>query len=110
MQAAQIVSHDLYYAYGESFNMLTTVCVVVPLVLAASRAWGARRGRMELGLIRHPFRREHRPHLTQALNIWLCCGVLGRSLRTAPSGSWRAPVTTFTLTLKMPQPRPSGAC
>ena len=67
----------LYYAYGQSFNMLAAVCVVLPLVLAASRAWGARRGRIEFGLLRHPLRRELRPHLVQALNIWLCCALLG---------------------------------
>ena len=67
----------LYYAYGESLNMLAGVCLVLPLVLAASRVWGARRGRLEFGLLRHPFRREVRPHLAQALNIWLCCALLG---------------------------------
>ena len=67
----------LYYAYGQSFNMLAAVCLVLPLVLAASRVWGARRGRIEFGLLRHPLRREVRPHLVQALNIWLCCGLLG---------------------------------
>ena len=53
------------------------MCVVLPLSLAASRAWGARRGRIELGLLRHPLRREMRAHLVQGLNIWLCCGLLG---------------------------------
>ena len=45
--------------------------------MAASRAWGARRGLVELGLLRHPLRREVRPHLVQGLNIWLCCVLLG---------------------------------
>jgi hypothetical protein len=67
----------LYYAYGESFNMLATVCVVVPLVLAVSRVRRARRGRLELGLLRHPLGRRVRPHLVQAVNIWLCCALLG---------------------------------
>jgi hypothetical protein len=67
----------LYYAYGQSINMLAAVCVVVPLALAASRVWGARRGRVEFGLLRHPLERELRPHLVQALNIWLCCALLG---------------------------------
>ncbi len=66
-----------YYAYGQSLNMLVAVCVVLPLVLAASRAWGVRRGRIEFGLLRHPLRRGVRPHLVQALNIWLCCVLLG---------------------------------
>ena len=68
---------DLYYAYGQSLNVLVAVCVVLPLVLAASRAWGARRGSVERRLLRHPLRREVRPHLVQALNIWLCCVLLG---------------------------------
>src|SRR3954463_4580436 len=67
----------LYYEYGQSFNMLAAVCLVLPLGLAASRAWGARRGRIELGLLRHPLRRELRAHLVQGLNIWVCCGLLG---------------------------------
>ena len=56
---------------------LAAVCVVLPQVLAVSRAWGAGRGRIEFGLLRHPLRRETRAHLLQALNIWLCCALLG---------------------------------
>ena len=67
----------LYYAYGESLNMLVAVCLVLPLVLAASRVWGGRRGRLEFGLLRHPLGRRVRPHLVQAVNIWLCCALLG---------------------------------
>ena len=74
---ALVVLVDLYYAYGQSLNVLVATCVVLPLVLAASRAWGARRGRVERRLLRHPLRREVRPHLVQALNIWLCCLLLG---------------------------------
>jgi hypothetical protein len=50
---------------------------VLPLVLAASCAWGARRGRLQFGPLRHPLRRDMRPHLVQGLNIWLCCALLG---------------------------------
>lgn len=56
---------------------LAGVCVVPPIALAVSRAWGARRGWIEFGLLRHPLRRELRAHLVQGLNIWLCCGLLG---------------------------------
>ena len=56
---------------------LAAVCVLIPLVLAMSRAWGAGRGRIELGLLRHPLRREMRAFRVQALNIWLLCGLLG---------------------------------
>ncbi len=66
----------LYYALGYSFLQLTALCVVLPLSLAASRVWRARRGQLELGLLRHPLRRELRAHLVQGLNIWLCCGLL----------------------------------
>jgi hypothetical protein len=67
----------LYYLRGQTFNALVAVCVILPLALTASRAWGARRGRIEYGLIRHPLRREVRLHLLQGLNIWLCCALLG---------------------------------
>jgi hypothetical protein len=67
----------LYYAYGQSINMLAAVCVVVPLALVASRGWRARMRRVEFGLLRHPLDRELRPHLVQALNIWVCCALLG---------------------------------
>jgi hypothetical protein len=72
-----VVFVDLHYAYGQSFNELTAVCVVMPLTLAASRAWGIRRGHVEFGLLHHPIRRDLRAHLLQALNIWLCCALLG---------------------------------
>ena len=75
-----VVFVDLHYAYGQSFNELTAVCVVVPLTLAASRAWGIRRGRIEFGLLHHPLRREMRAHVLQGLNIWLCCALLGAVL------------------------------
>src|SRR5918998_193902 len=46
------------------------VLVLVP-VTVASRAWHARRGGLEYGLLRHPLRREMRPYLLQCLNQWL---------------------------------------
>jgi hypothetical protein len=55
---------------------LAAACVVVPLALALSRASAARRGQIELGLLRHPLRREVRAYLVQGLNIWLCCVML----------------------------------
>jgi murein DD-endopeptidase MepM/ murein hydrolase activator NlpD len=67
----------LYYDRGVWAFGLAVVCVVLPLALAGSRAWGARRGRIEFELLRHPLRRELRAHLVQGLNIWLCCGLLG---------------------------------
>ncbi len=67
----------LYQDRGVWFFGLAAVCVVLPIVLALSRAWGARRGRIEVGLLRHPLRRDMRAHLVQGLNVWLCCGLLG---------------------------------
>jgi murein DD-endopeptidase MepM/ murein hydrolase activator NlpD/pimeloyl-ACP methyl ester carboxylesterase len=74
---ALVVLVDLYYAYGQSLNVLIAVCIVLPCVLVASRAWAAHRGLVELGLVRHPWHRKVRTHLAQALNIWLCCLLLG---------------------------------
>ena len=71
-----VVFIGLHYAYGQSINMLAAVCLVVPLALAVSRVWNARRGRIEFGLLRHPLDRKLRPHLVQALNIWLCCALI----------------------------------
>ena len=72
-----VVLVDLYYVYGQTLNVLIAVCIALPLVLAASRAWGARRDSVERRLLRHPLRVEVRPHLVQALNIGLCCLLLG---------------------------------
>ena len=55
----------LYQDKGVWFFGLAAVCVVLPLVLGASRAWGARRGRIEVGLLRHPLRRDMRAHLSR---------------------------------------------
>ena len=74
---ALVIFIALYYDYGQSFNVLTAVCVVLPVVLAASRVWSARRGRIELGLLGHTLHRQLRPYLLQGLNIWLCCALLG---------------------------------
>jgi hypothetical protein len=46
------------------------VLTVVP-VTVASRIWLARRGDLEYGLLRHPFRRQVRPFLLQCLNHWV---------------------------------------
>ena len=67
----------VYQDRGVWFFGLAAICVLVPLALATSRAWEARRGRLEFGLLRRPFRREMRAYLVQGLNIWLCCGLLG---------------------------------
>jgi len=72
-----VVFAYLYQERGVWLFGLAAVSVVLPVSLAASRAWGARRGRIELGLFRHPLRRDLRGHLLQGLNIWVLCVLLG---------------------------------
>src|ERR687893_1891757 len=50
---------------------LALLVLGVAVVTVASRAWHARRGGLEYGLLHHPFRRELRPYLLQCLNHWL---------------------------------------
>ena len=59
------------YRVGFLPEALALLLLVVSLVTAVSRAWHARRGGLEYGLLRHPLRRELRPHLLQCLNHWL---------------------------------------
>ena len=85
-----VVFAYLYQERGVWLFGLAAVSVVLPLSLAASRAWGARRGRIEFGLLRHPLRREVRGHLLQGLNIWLLCVLLGGVI--AAGGTDRAQI------------------
>ena len=50
---------------------LTLLVLTLSLVTVATRAWHARRGGLEYGLLRHPFRRDLRAYLLQCLNHWL---------------------------------------
>src|ERR671916_2146834 len=50
---------------------LALLVLTLSPVTVASRAWHARRGGLEYGLLRHPLRRELRPYLLQCLNHWL---------------------------------------
>ena len=75
---ALVVLVDLHYAYGQSLNVLIAVCLALPLVLTASRAVACTTGaRSSWGSCDTPFPREVRPHLVQALGIWLYCALLG---------------------------------
>src|SRR5918994_1458420 len=56
---------------------LALLILTLSLVTVASRAWHARRGGLEYGLLRHPFRRELRPYLLQCLNHWLFLALFG---------------------------------
>ena len=59
---------------------LALLVLVLSLVTLPSRAWHARRGGLEYGLLRHPFRRELRPHLVQCLNHWLFWALFGAAI------------------------------
>jgi hypothetical protein len=68
------------YRVGFLPEALALLLLVVLLVTAASRAWHARRGGLEYGLLRHPFRRELRPYLLQCLNQWLFWALFGAAI------------------------------
>src|SRR5918997_464188 len=59
---------------------LALLVLTLAPVTAASRAWHARRGGLEYGLLRHPFRRELRPYLLQCLNHWLFWASFGAAI------------------------------
>src|SRR5215203_829256 len=69
-------------AYWLTFlpEALALLVLTLALVTAASRAWHARRGGLEYGLLRHPLRRELRPHLLQCLNHWLFLALFGAAI------------------------------
>src|SRR5215213_2214996 len=59
---------------------LALLVLTLAPVTAVSRAWHARRGGLEYGLLRHPFRRELRPHLLQCLNHWMFLALFGTAI------------------------------
>ena len=59
---------------------LTLLVLTLSLLTAASRVWHARRGGLEYGLLRHPFRRELRPYLLQCINYWLFLALFGGAI------------------------------
>src|SRR5215218_5258022 len=59
---------------------LALLVLTLSLVTVASRALHARRGKLEYGLLRHPFRRELRPYLLQCLNHWLFLALFGAAI------------------------------
>jgi murein DD-endopeptidase MepM/ murein hydrolase activator NlpD len=59
---------------------LALLILTLSLLTAVSRAWYARRGGLEYGLLRHPFRRELRPYLLQCLNHWLFLALFGAAI------------------------------
>src|SRR5215217_7629296 len=59
---------------------LALLILTFSLLTVASRAWHARRGGLEYGLLRHPFHRELRPYLLQCLNHWLFLALFGATI------------------------------
>src|SRR5918994_2148452 len=59
---------------------LALLILTLSILTPASRAWYARRGGLEYGLLRHPFRRELRPYLLQCLNHWLFLALFGAAI------------------------------
>jgi murein DD-endopeptidase MepM/ murein hydrolase activator NlpD len=59
---------------------LALVLLTVVLVTTGTRAWHARHGGLEYGLLRRPLRRELRPHLLQCLNHWLFWALIGAAI------------------------------
>src|SRR5829696_2277194 len=59
---------------------LALLVLTLAPVTVASRAWHARRGGLEYGLLRHPLRRELRPYLLQCLNHWLFFALFGAAI------------------------------
>ena len=59
---------------------LAVVLLAAAILTAASRAWPARHGGLEYGLLRHPLRRDVRPHLLQCVNQWLFWATVGATI------------------------------
>ncbi|HEY6666513.1 MAG TPA: M23 family metallopeptidase [Propionibacteriaceae bacterium] len=80
---------------------LALLVLTVSLVTVLSRAWHARRGGLEYGFLRHPFRRELRPHLLQCLNQWLFWALFGAALL---AGTFALVPAGVALVLSLPLP------
>jgi hypothetical protein len=59
------------YHAGDLFLAIVALAVVLPIVLVVQRARLARRGELDLGLVRRP------PYAAQAANVWLFAALLG---------------------------------
>src|SRR5829696_4138837 len=81
---------------------LALLVLILAPVTAASRAWHARRGGLEYGLLRHPFRRELRPYLLQCLNHWLFWALFGAAILAGTFATVPALVGSF-FSLPLPE-------
>jgi hypothetical protein len=90
-------------AYRLTFlpEALALLVLIVSLVTVVSRPWHARRGGLEYGLLRHPFRRELRPYLLQCLNHWLFWALFGAAIL---AGTFAMVPALLALLLSLPLP------
>jgi hypothetical protein len=95
----------LLLAGAYRLTLLPEACALliltVSLVTVLSRAWHARRGGLEYGLLRHPFRREMRPYLLQCLNHWLFWALFGAAIL---AGTFALVPAGVALLLSLPLP------
>jgi Peptidase family M23 len=71
-----------YAGRGLSYLSIAALIVGLPIPLTLSRIVAARRGRLELGLLHRPLRRDLLLHRLQFLNVLLTCGFLAGTLFT----------------------------
>jgi hypothetical protein len=71
-----------YTGPGQSFLAIAALVLGLPIPLALSRLLAARRGRLELGLLRQPMGANLLPHRLQFLNVLLVCVLLASTLLT----------------------------
>ena len=93
-----------YAGPGLSYLPIAGLIIVLPIPLALSRLLAARRRRLEIGLLRQPFRRGLLPHRLQFLNMLLLCALLASTLLTGAyspaafgfsAGAYRAVLGAF---------------
>ena len=82
-----------YAGPGLSFLAIAALVLGLPIPLALSRLLAARRGRLELGLLRQPLGANLLPHRLQFLNVLLVCVLLASTLFT---GAYDAAALDFS--------------
>ena len=76
-----------------SYLSIAALIVGLPIPLALSRLLAARRGRLELGLVRQPLRRNLVFHRLQLFNVLMLCGLLAGTVFT---GAYDASALAFS--------------
>jgi hypothetical protein len=85
---------EWYAGPGLSFLAIAAFVLMLPVPLALSRLLAARRGRLELGLLRQPLGANLLPQRIQFLNVLLLCGLLASALF---SGAYHAATLDLSL-------------